>query len=93
MREVEKMRGFRFRALAIEGTAKQISAHKYHSQISPTSVFGSLDALIVRAGIHVFWCGDATGAALQVEGLVEKFINGIARDYGQIAASVKASKK
>lgn len=81
LREVEKMRAFRFRALVIETTRAQIEAGDYRSLITPASVLGTLDALAVRAGLHIFFCGDAYGAARQVESLVEKFARGIKKDW------------
>ena len=81
MREVNKMRQFGFRALVIEATRAQIEAHDYRSQIAPSSIFGSLDALCVRAGLHVFWCASSEGAARQVESLAAKFARGIVKRY------------
>lgn len=80
MHEIMKMRQFRFHALVIESTEKQVYPHQYRSKLSPESIFGSLDALIVRTGLHVFWCGNPTGAAEKVESLAEKFANGILKD-------------
>ncbi|MFA5135712.1 MAG: ERCC4 domain-containing protein [Patescibacteria group bacterium] len=84
LREIEKMRQFEFRALVIEATEIQIQNHEYTSQILPASVFGTLDALRVRCNLHVLWCGDAVGAATQVENLVEKFITGIVKEFRQV---------
>lgn len=81
LQEVEKMRAFRFRALVIEATESQVDLHEYRSLIEPASVFGTLDALAVRANLHVFWCGDAYGAARKVEQLVWFFARGIEKDW------------
>lgn len=81
MREIEKLRQFAFRALVIEATQADVEAHAYRSDISPASILGTLDALAVRAGLHVFWCGDAQGAARKVESLAEKFVRGLIKDY------------
>lgn len=84
MREIEKMRQFRFRGLLIEAECSDVSNHSYRSQAAPAAILASLDALCVRAGIHIFWCGDTTGAARQLEGLVRQFIRGIEKDYGRL---------
>ena len=81
MREVEKMRQFGFRALVIEATRTEVATGSYRSKIAPTSILGTLDALSVRAGLHVFWCATAEGAARQVESLAEKFARGIVKQY------------
>lgn len=80
-REVEKMRQFRFRALVIEAASEDVESHDYRSGASPASILGSLDALMVRAGLHIIWCDDATGAARQVEGLVRQFVRGVEKDF------------
>lgn len=49
--------------------------------ITPASIFGQLDALMVRTNLHVLWCGDPAGAARKVENLVEKFARGIEKDW------------
>ena len=92
MREIEKLRQFGFRALVIEGRRADVEAHAYRSSIAPASILGTLDALAVRAGLHVFWCGDAEGAARQVESLVEKFVRGIERDYKLTLATACAEE-
>ncbi len=87
LREIEKMRQFEFRGLVIEATESDIRSGEYRSQISPASVMGSLDALAVRAGLHICWCGDAIGAARKVESLVEKFVRGLTKEYGRLVAA------
>ena len=80
-REVEKLRQFRFRALVIEGTPEHVELGEYRSLIKPASVFGTLDALAVRAGLHIVWAGDSAGASVQIEGWVTQFARGIERDW------------
>ena len=90
LREVEKLRQFRFRALLIEGTRATIEAHDYRSEISPASVLSTLDALAVRTNLHVYWCEDAEGAARQLESLVRQFTRGIAKDASRLALAATA---
>ncbi|MGR3221209.1 MAG: ERCC4 domain-containing protein, partial [Candidatus Anammoxibacter sp.] len=56
MREVQRMRGFEYAALVIESPLWEIVSGNWRSQISPVSVFGSLQSLSVSHGVHVFWC-------------------------------------
>ncbi len=81
LREVQKMRQFGFRALVIEGTRRQVEDGDYRSKILPASIFGTLDALSVRTGLHVFWCGSHEGAARQVETLAATFARGIYKSW------------
>jgi len=85
LRECEKMRGFRFRGLVIEAVEDQVHLHQYRSLISPSAILSTLDALAVRAGLHVFWCGDPAGAARKVESLARMFCRGIQKDYWRLA--------
>ncbi len=80
-REIEKMRAFRFAALVIESTPREVEKEEYRSQIRAASIFGTLDALAVRTGLHIFWCGNAYGAARQVEALCRQFVRGVEKDY------------
>ena len=84
LREVEKMRQLRFAGLLIEGHRDQVAGAEYHSRATPESMLASVDALTVRTGLHIFWCGDHEGAARQVEGLVAQFAKGIEKDWRRI---------
>ena len=53
MREVEKMRQFRFAAIVIEATEAEVAAGQYGSKATPQSILQSLAAIQVRAGVHV----------------------------------------
>ena len=86
LRECEKMRAFRFKALVIEGTQDMIELKQYRSVISPQAIISTLDALSVRCGIQVFWCADAAGAARRVESLAMMFVRGIQKDYWRLVA-------
>jgi ERCC4-type nuclease len=80
-RECEKMRAFRFRALVIEATPDQVEDAQYRSLISPASLISTLDALAVRHGLHIIWCGSHLGAARKVENLARMFLRGVQKDY------------
>jgi len=87
MREVEKMRAFQFRALLIEARREQVELGHYVSSATPQSILATLDALAVRAGLHIFWCDDPEGAARQLEGLVRQFVRGIEKAYRALLAN------
>jgi len=87
MREIERMRQFRFRALLIEADRATVQAGDYRSKIAPTALLATLDALAVRCGLHVYWCNDPQGAARQLESLVRQFVRGVAKDFQRLAVS------
>lgn len=87
LKEIEKMRQFRFRAVLIEGTVDQVGLGQYVSQATPQSILASLDAIAVRANVHLFWCGDASGAARQLERLVRQFCRGVEKDYRRLQSA------
>ena len=86
MREVELLMRYQFRALVIEAVQDQVELAQYRSTISPTAIVSTLDALSVRAGLHVFWTGDSQGAARRVESLAMMFVRGIQKDYWRLTA-------
>ncbi len=81
MRCVEKMRAFQWRGLLIECDRSEIVRGAFRSIASPESILATLDALSVRAGLHIFFCHDQLGAAAQLEGLVRQFTRGVSRQY------------
>jgi ERCC4-type nuclease len=81
MREVEMLARYQFRALVIEATPDQVEDAQYRSLISPASLISTLDALAVRQGLHIIWCGSHLGAARKVENLARMFIRGIEKQY------------
>ena len=86
MREIERLRRFRFAAILIEGTRDSIELHSYRGQATPQSLLASLDAIEVRTGVHVLWAGTPEGAARRLEGLVRQFVRGVAKDYKRLTA-------
>jgi|GEM_PF-284041 len=84
MREVEMLARYQFRALVIEATPDQVEDAQYRSLISPASLISTLDALAVRQGLHIIWCGSHLGAARKVENLARMFIRGIEKEYRRV---------
>ena len=91
MREVEKMRAFGFAALVIEAERRQVSLGQYRSQATPQSILASLDAIAVRAGVHVYWAGSPEGCARQIEGLVRQFVRGFEKQHRALCAAAGAT--
>lgn len=89
MKECEKMRQFRFRAILVEARRIEIEQGEYRSEAKPQSILGSLSSLEVRSGIHVIFAGDRTRAAAEVERLVRTFARGIENDYRKLGAMKK----
>jgi ERCC4-type nuclease len=84
-KEVEALRRFRFAALLIEGTRDQVEMQNYRGLATPAAILASLDAIEVRAGIHILWASDAEGAARRLEGLVRQFCRGIEKDWKRLS--------
>lgn len=92
MKECEKMRQFRFRAILIEAHRGEVEMHQYRSRTLPASILGSLAALQVRAGIHVIFAGDRDRAASELERLVRTFARGVENDYKKLNAKKSEEK-
>lgn len=90
MREVEKMRAFGFAALVIEAERDQVCLGQYRSKATPQLILASLDAIAVRAGVHVFWAGSPDGCARQIESLVRQFVRGIEKQHRALWATTNA---
>ena len=80
LREVEKLREFRFAAIVIEAYESEILRWDYESKATPQSIVQSLAAIQVRAGIHIIWAMNADGAVKTVKSLAHQFCRGIAKD-------------
>ena len=86
MAEIEKLRQFTFAAILVEGLREQIEAGDYRSRATPQSILAMLDAIEVRTGIHVVWCGTADEAARRLEAFVRQFVRGIEKDARRLEA-------
>ena len=62
----------------------QVVTGQYVSEANPNSVLATLDAIVVRAGIHLIWCDGRRGMADQLESLVRQFIRGIEKDITRL---------
>ena len=89
MREIERMKPFRFRAIIIEGTRAEIERGDYLSVARPESILQSLAAIEVRHNIHIAWGGTPDGCARIVERWCRQFARGIERDYGTLQRAAR----
>lgn len=97
-REVEGLRRFRFAGLVIEADRSDVETGGYRSAANPGAILASLDAIQVRAGIHVLWCGTPGGAARCVESLVSLHVRGLCKQLtdllpADVRLDVKEDKK
>lgn len=74
VRELERLRGYDFAAIVVEGTLEQIANHDYRSRTNPESILQTIAAWHVRYGIPTLWCGSAAGCAYQVRALARWFL-------------------
>ena len=84
LREVEKLKRFRFAAIVIEAQESDVLSGEYLSKATPQSIVQSLAAIQVRAGIHIIWAMNADGAVKTVESLARQFCRGIEKDHKRL---------
>lgn len=66
LEQVDRLRAYPVRALAIEGLLGEINAKLYRSNIRPASVLGTLTKFLVDWHIPVLFCGDRYDTARMV---------------------------
>jgi len=62
-RELQRLRGYRFRCLVIEASYSDLEAGEWRSKIKPSAVLGSLAAWTVQCSLPVMLAGDHESAA------------------------------
>lgn len=93
LRECERLRIFGFAGLLIEAERVQVEIGDFRSAATPRSILASLDAIMVRYGIHVLWCRDHAGAARRLEGLVRQFCRGVEKEHTALRRSAALPKR
>ena len=93
MKEVEKLRQFRFAAILIEGREADVVSGAYLSRVTPQSILASLSAIQVRAGVHVIWAMDRDGAVTALERLVRQFCRGVEKDYRRLLKACETTTR
>ena len=66
-REMERLRGYRFKRLLVIGTEQQIGAGEYFSKAKPKAILGSLRAFEARYDVPVVFEPTAARAARRIE--------------------------
>jgi DNA excision repair protein ERCC-4 len=66
-RELHRLRGFRFKRLLVVGTEADILAGRYHSDIKPLAVMGTIHAFEVRYDLPMVFESTPELAARRVE--------------------------
>lgn len=84
LREVEGLRRFQFAAVLIEGDRTDVEQQKYFSKIKPEPILAALDAIMVRAGIHVIWASNPTFAAARIEQVFFHYLRGFTKPLNQL---------
>lgn len=87
MREVERLRTYRFSAILIEGWRQDVEAHRYRSEMAPAAILESLSAIETRTPIKVAFAGDASGAARILESWVRQFARGLEKEHSRLMAA------
>lgn len=72
-RELERMRSFDFKAVLIEASLADVRDHRYRSQASPASIFGSVMCMHVDYGVPFIWCHDRAIAGRVCERLLRRY--------------------
>jgi ERCC4-type nuclease len=66
-RELHRLRGFRFKRLAVIGSRTLIEVQRYRSRIAPKAVLATIGAFEIRWDVSVTFFESAEEAALQIE--------------------------
>jgi ERCC4-type nuclease len=64
MRELNRLRAYRYRAVVVEATYKKIQGGKWRSQLKPAHVIGSIASWGAKFNIEFVFAGDPEGAAV-----------------------------
>lgn len=81
-KEIIALRGYRYKAIVVEASIKDVQTHAYQSKILPQCVIGSI-AKWTREGIPSWFCDDRYTASY----FVASFLCGIGREIIQYATS------
>jgi ERCC4-type nuclease len=71
-KELERMRAFKYAAIVVEGTRRDIHLHRYRSKIAPRAVEGLVNYIWVGTRIPTFWCDDEEMCAEAVYSILKQ---------------------
>jgi len=81
-RELRRMRGYRYKAVIVEGTLQKLSGGNWRGKILPQHVLGSIASWRIKYGIDFIYAGNAEYGAQETERLLRKFYD-YCKDYAR----------
>ncbi len=88
-RELQRLRGYRFRCLVVEASYADLEGGEWRSKIQPSHVLGSLAAWMAQFGLPIWLAGDHESAAR----FAEKYLFQAARCIAQENAAVGVAEQ
>jgi ERCC4-type nuclease len=79
-KELEALSRCSFAAIFIEAERATVESGAFRGAVSPKAILSSLDAISIRLGVHVVWCGSHAEAGRRFEGMARLFIHGVEKD-------------
>lgn len=83
-REIHRLKGLEYSAIVIEASLNDLYSGQWRSKITPESVIGSLEAISVKYGIHIFWAENRENAGNLVEGLLYHFLRAKLQEHEKL---------
>ena len=72
LREVRRMRDYRFKCIVVEATVREVMEGQYFSRTNPNSILGSVVSLCIRHNVQVHFAGDRQMAQVFSERWLKK---------------------
>ncbi len=72
MRELERLRGYAFRCVVVEGDMVDVIAGKYRSKVLPQSIVGSICSMLARHECPTIFATNATTCGYVIYGLLRR---------------------
>ena len=89
--ELHRLRGFRFKRLAVIGSRAEIEYQRYRSRVAPAAVLGTLAAWEIRFDLPTVFFSSREEAALQIERWAFYFARQIVRDANNLLRGCRDS--
>ncbi len=90
-RELHRLRGFRFKRLAVLGSRAAIELQRYRSQVAPAAVLGSLAHWEITYDLPIVFFTTPEEMALQVERWAHYFARSVVRDANNLLRGCRES--
>ncbi|MCH8854120.1 MAG: ERCC4 domain-containing protein [Planctomycetes bacterium] len=89
-RELQRMRGYRFRALIIEATLAELDEGNWRGLLKPSHVLGSLAAWQAQYSLPILLAGDRHLAAAFAERYLFQCARALSQEHTAVSVFVKA---